>query len=98
MEHNNFASIEGENLILCDADNSASTEFNMPDVETMMEEISQPMDMEKEGAIQRWSLPRQEAPLIDLLGEIRGLRGLRGRGQISDVEYARRRSQVLNRI
>ncbi len=35
---------------------------------------------------------------IDLLSEIRGLRGLRGRGQISDVEYERRRSQVLNRI
>ena len=53
MEHNNFASIEGENMILCDADNSASTEFNMPDVETMMEEVSQPMDMEEENAIHR---------------------------------------------
>jgi hypothetical protein len=42
--------------------------------------------------------PRRDAPLIDLLGEIRGLRGLRHRGQISDVEYERRRSQVLNRI
>ena len=44
------------------------------------------------------TLPRHDAPLIDLLSEIRGLRGLRGRGQISDVEYERRRSQVLNRI
>jgi transposase len=40
-------------MILCDADNSASTEFNMPDVETMMEEVSQPMDMEEENAIHR---------------------------------------------
>jgi hypothetical protein len=44
------------------------------------------------------TLPRQDAPLIDLLSEIRGLRGLRHRGQISAVEYERRRSQVLNRI
>ena len=53
MEHNNFASIEGENMILCDADNSASTEFNMSDVETMMDKVSQPMDMEEEDAIHR---------------------------------------------
>lgn len=46
----------------------------------------------------RRALPRHDAPLIDLLSEIRGLRGLRGRGQISNVEYERRRSQVLNRI
>jgi hypothetical protein len=46
----------------------------------------------------RRTLPRHDAPLIDLLSEIRGLRGLRHRGQISDVEYERRRSQVLNRI
>lgn len=46
----------------------------------------------------RRTVPRHDAPLIDLLSEIRGLRGLRGRGQISDVEYERRRSQVLNRI
>lgn len=45
-----------------------------------------------------WTLPRQEAPLIDLLSEIRGLRGLRHRGQISAVEYERRRGQVLRRI
>lgn len=43
-------------------------------------------------------LPRQEAPLIDLLREIRGLRGLRHRGQISAVEYDRRRGRVLERI
>ena len=43
-------------------------------------------------------LPRHEAPLIDLLSEIRGLRGLRHRGQISAVEYERRRGQVLERI
>jgi hypothetical protein len=39
MERNNIASIEGENMI-CDADHSASTEFNMPDVETVMEEVA----------------------------------------------------------
>jgi len=46
----------------------------------------------------QWPLPRHDAPLIDLLSEIRGLRGLRHRGQISAVEYERWRSQVLNRI
>ena len=50
MEHNNIASIEGENMILCDTDNPASTEFNMPVVETTMEEASQPMNMEEEDA------------------------------------------------
>ncbi|GAB5593433.1 hypothetical protein Unana1_08333 [Umbelopsis nana] len=38
MKHNNIASVEGENMILCDTDISASTEFNMPEVETTMEE------------------------------------------------------------
>lgn len=42
--------------------------------------------------------PRQEAPLIDLLSEIRGLRGLCHDGQISPGEYERRRGQVLRRI
>ena len=51
MEHNNIASIEGENMILCDTDSSASTEFNVPDVETTMVQVSQPMDMEEEDAI-----------------------------------------------
>jgi hypothetical protein len=41
---------------------------------------------------------RQDAPLIDLLSEIRGLRGLRHDGQISAGEYERRRGQVLKRI
>jgi transposase len=48
MEYNNIASIEGENMILCDTDNTASTKFNMPQVETLMEEVCQPMDMEEE--------------------------------------------------
>jgi hypothetical protein len=51
MEHNNIASIEGENMILCDADTSASAKFNMPDLETAMEEVSQLMDTEDEDAI-----------------------------------------------
>jgi hypothetical protein len=37
--------------MICDADHSASTEFNMPDVETEMEEVSQPMDIKEEDAI-----------------------------------------------
>src|ERR1700731_4176229 len=40
-------------MILCDADNSTSTEVNMADVETMMDKVSQPMDMEEENAIHR---------------------------------------------
>jgi hypothetical protein len=50
MECNNIASIEGENMI-CDADHSASTEVNMPDVVTVMEEVSQQTDIEEEDAI-----------------------------------------------
>jgi hypothetical protein len=46
----------------------------------------------------RRAAPRQEAPLIDLLSEIRGLPGLRHHGQISAGEYERRRGQVLKRI
>jgi len=38
------------------------------------------------------------APLVNLLSEIRGLRGLRDRGQISALEYERRRDRVLERI
>src|ERR1700730_11306927 len=48
MEYNNIASIEGKNMNLCDTDNTASTKFNMPQVETLMEEVCQPMDMEEE--------------------------------------------------
>jgi hypothetical protein len=59
---------------------------------------TRPPQLEKQGGRRRWTLPREDAPLIDLLGKIRGLRGLRHRGQISDVEYERRRSRVLERI
>ena len=52
MEHNNIAFIEGENMILCEADHSASTEFNIQNVETVMEKVSQPMDIEEEDAIE----------------------------------------------
>lgn len=38
------------------------------------------------------------APLVNLLSEIRGLRGLRDRGQISAHEYERRRDRVLEKI
>lgn len=41
---------------------------------------------------------RHEAPLLDLLSEIRGLGELRDREQISAVEYELRRRQVLTRI
>lgn len=59
---------------------------------------TRPPQLDKPDGRSQWTLPRQEAPLIDLLSEIRGLRGLRHRGQISAVEYERRRGQVLNRI
>jgi hypothetical protein len=59
---------------------------------------TRPPQVERTGRRQRWAVSRHEAPLIELLSEIRGLRGLRRRGQISDVEYERRRSQVLEKI
>jgi hypothetical protein len=59
---------------------------------------TRPPQLESNGGERHWTLPRQEAPLIELLSEIRGLRGLRHRGQISNVEYERRRSRVLEKI
>ena len=50
MEYNNIAPIEGENMILCEVENSTSTEFNMPNLENLTEEVSQPMDIEEEDA------------------------------------------------
>jgi hypothetical protein len=47
MEHNNIAPIEGENMILCEDENFTSTEFNMPNLEKLTEEVSQPMDMRR---------------------------------------------------
>ena len=49
MENSNIAFIEGGNMILCEADNSTSTESNMQNEETIMEKPSQPMDIEEEG-------------------------------------------------
>jgi hypothetical protein len=46
----------------------------------------------------RWSLGRADTPLLDLLGEIRGLSSLRSRGAITDAEFERRRRLVLERI
>jgi hypothetical protein len=46
----------------------------------------------------RWSLGRADTPLLDLLGEIRGLSTLRSRGDITDVEFERRRRRVLEKI
>jgi hypothetical protein len=59
---------------------------------------TRPPQLEMNGRHRKWTLPRQEAPLIELLSEIRGLRGLRHRGQISAVEYERRRGRVLEKI
>lgn len=59
---------------------------------------TRPPQLENADGQRHWRLPRQEAPLIDLLGEIRGLRGLRHRGQISAFEYERRRTRVLEKI
>ncbi len=59
---------------------------------------TRPASAARRSGQERSIVPRQEAPLIELLSQIRGLRGLRHRGQISAVEYERRRSQVLERI
>jgi hypothetical protein len=76
-------------------------EINEPvpdDVLRMRTWDTRPPQLERTHAHRHWKLPRHEAPLIELLSEIRGLRGLRHRGQISDVEYERRRGQVLEKI
>jgi hypothetical protein len=46
----------------------------------------------------RWSLGRADTPLLDLLGEIRGLSVMRGQGDITDFEFERRRREVLEKI
>lgn len=46
----------------------------------------------------QWILPRHDARLTDLPSQIRGLRGVRQRGEVSAVENERRRGHVLNRI
>ena len=45
-----------------------------------------------------WRLGRVDAPLLDLLTEIRGLSRMRTRGHLSDIEYERKRREVLDRI
>jgi hypothetical protein len=45
---NTLTSIEGENIILHDTDNIASTKVTIPQVETLMEEVCPPMSMEEE--------------------------------------------------
>jgi hypothetical protein len=47
---------------------------------------------------QQWSWHRPHTPLVDLLGEIQTLRGLRQRGDIDHVEFERRRRDVLGQI
>jgi hypothetical protein len=51
MENNNITPIEGENMILCEDENFTSTEFNVPNLESLTEEVSQPMDIEAEDAV-----------------------------------------------
>ena len=46
----------------------------------------------------RWSLGRPDTPLLDLLGEIRGLSSMRSKGDITDMEFERRRREVLAQI
>ena len=48
MENNNIAPIEGENMILCEDENFTSTEFNVPNLESLTEEVIQSMDIEAE--------------------------------------------------
>jgi Family of unknown function (DUF6982) len=45
-----------------------------------------------------WSNDRTDTPLLDLLGEIRVLSTLHVRGDLDEVEFERRRREVLNRI
>jgi len=49
MENSKIAFVEGENMTLCETDNSTSTESTMQNEETMMEKLIQPMDIEEEG-------------------------------------------------
>ena len=46
----------------------------------------------------RWSLGRPDTPLLDLLGEMRGLTSLKSKGDLTDAEFERRRREVLARI
>jgi hypothetical protein len=46
----------------------------------------------------KWTFGRADTPLLDLLGEIRGLTKLRSRGHLSDAEFEKRRREVLERI
>jgi hypothetical protein len=51
MENSNIAFVEGEYMILCHTDNAASTELDMPPVETLMEDRFQPMNIDEKKAI-----------------------------------------------
>ena len=44
-----------------------------------------------------WILPRHLPRLTDLPSQIRGLRGIRQRGEVSEVVHERRRTHVLSR-
>lgn len=46
----------------------------------------------------QWSGRRQDPALVDLLGDIRRLADLRGRGDIGAEEFRRRRRQVLDQL
>jgi hypothetical protein len=46
----------------------------------------------------QWSTDHADTPLLDLLGEIRVLSSLHVRGDIDQVEFERRRREVLSRI
>jgi len=45
-----------------------------------------------------WSWQSRETPLVDLLGEVERLRRLKTRGHLDEIEFQRRRRQVLERI
>ncbi|MGH7685523.1 MAG: hypothetical protein ACREN2_01700, partial [Candidatus Dormibacteria bacterium] len=48
--------------------------------------------------IDRWTLPKADAPLLSLLGEIRRLAVLHTEGGITADDFSRRRREVLARI
>jgi hypothetical protein len=53
MEHNNIIAVEDENMTGVENDDAASMEFDMPDAETFMEEVtsSQKTDLQAEDSI-----------------------------------------------
>jgi hypothetical protein len=57
---------------------------------------SRPVELSRDE--EQWTWHRPETPLVDLLGEIQTLRTLQRSGDIDDIEFQRRRRNVLKQI